>query len=115
MTIELRVKQRVLHGAPMKLFPFLLLIVYALSAAGPSIEGKWVWEKEDYVRTRLPRAHIFRVPEASQGLCRTHFGRQQPFWYAVSKDERIEYACARVLRDVRSHWVRVDMLPKIQV
>jgi hypothetical protein len=40
---------------------------------------------------------------------------QQPFWYAVSKDERIEYVCARVLRDVRSHWVRVDMLPKIQV
>ena len=35
----------------MRLFPFLLLLVYGLSAAGPSIDGKWVWVKEDYVRT----------------------------------------------------------------
>lgn len=35
----------------MRLFSFLLLLVYAVSAAGPSIDGKWVWVKQDYVRT----------------------------------------------------------------
>lgn len=35
----------------MRLLFLFLLFLCALSAAGPSIDGKWVWEKQDYVRT----------------------------------------------------------------